>query len=61
MDGAEVDMQKCNRVFACTDESLGRLYKVKAADGSVAKIESLPEHCLVSNEGMCRIEQIDKE
>lgn len=61
VDGEEVDMQKCNRVFACTDESLGRLYKVKAADGSVAKIESLPEHCLVSNEGMCRIEQIDKE
>lgn len=61
VDGEEVDMQKCNRVFACTDERLGRLYKVKAADGSVAKIESLPEHCLVSNEGMCRIEQIDKE
>lgn len=61
VDGEEVDMQKCNRVFACADESLGRLYKVKAADGSVAKIESLPEHCLVSNEGMCRIEQIDKE
>lgn len=61
VDGEEVDMQKCNRVFACSDESLGRLYKVKAADGSVAKIESLPEHCLVSNEGMCRIEQIDKE
>lgn len=61
VDGEEVDMQKCNRVFACTDESLGRLYKVKAADGSIAKIESLPEHCLVSNEGMCRIEQIDKE
>ena len=61
VDGEEVDMQKCNRVFACSDEGLGRLYKVKAADGSVAKIESLPEHCLVSNEGMCRIEQIDKE
>lgn len=61
VDGEEVDMQKCNRVFACTDESLGRLYKVKVADGSVAKIESLPEHCLVSNEGMCCIEQIDKE
>lgn len=57
----QIDMQKCNRVFACADETLGQLYKVKVADGSVAKIESLPEHCLVSNEGMCRIEQIDKE
>ena len=61
VNGEEVDMQKCNRVFACTDESLGRLYKVKAADGSIAKIESLPEHCLVCNEGMCPIEAIDKE
>lgn len=61
INNEEVEIQKCNRVFACSDESLGRLYKVKAADGSIAKIESLPEHCLVSNEGMCRMEQIDKE
>lgn len=56
----KVPVQKCNRVFACTDESLGRLYKVKAADGRAAKIESLPEHCLIYNDGMPSIEQIDK-
>lgn len=57
----QVDRQRCNRVFATSDESLGRLYKVKRADGSVAKIESLPDHCLVCNEGMAPIEAIDKQ
>lgn len=45
-----VERQKCNRVFACNDERYGRLYKVKKSDGKVAKIESLPEHCLVWND-----------
>lgn len=44
-----VGRQKCNRVFATWDRRYGRLYKVKKADGSVAKVESLPEHCLVWN------------
>lgn len=61
VDGEEVEAQRCNRVFASTDERLGRLYKVKKADGSVAKIESLPERCLVSNAGMPDISEIDKE
>lgn len=61
VDGEEVALQRCNRVFASTDASLGTLYKVKAADGSVAKIESLPERCLVSNAGMADISEIDKE
>lgn len=57
--GEEVDVQRCNRVFASGDGSLGRLYKVKA-DGSTAKVEALPEHCLISNAGMPAIEDIDK-
>lgn len=59
--GEEVPVQRCNRVFATADERFGRLYKVKRADGSVAKVESLPEHCLVSNAGMAPIEAIDKQ
>lgn len=59
--GGEVELQKCNRVFATSDESLGRLYKVKRADGAVAKIESLPDHCLVCNGGMPDISEIDKQ
>lgn len=60
-DWTEVDRQRCNRVFAIKDDSLGRLYKVKRENGAVAKIESLPDHCLISNEGMCDISQIDKD
>lgn len=61
VDGEEVDVQRCNRVFACSDGRLGRLYKVKAADGRVAKVESLPEHCLVRNDGMPDMSEIDKQ
>lgn len=51
--GAEaVERQKCNRVFACSDQRYGRLYKVKKSDGTVAKIESLPEHCLIWNDDL---------
>ena len=57
--GEHVDVQRCNRVFASSDSGLGRLYKVKKSDGSVARIESLPEHCLVSNAGMPDIGDVD--
>lgn len=56
----KVPMQRCNRVFATRDPTLGRLYKVKRADGSVARIESLPEHCLVCNDLPPSILNIDK-
>lgn len=56
----QVPVQKCNRVYATADESLGRLYKVKAEDGRVAKVESLPEHCLLCNEKPPSILNIDK-
>ena len=57
----QIPVQKCNRVFATRDEKLGRLYKVKAADGRVAKVESLPDHCLICNGGYPPIEGIDKQ
>ena len=60
IDGEKTPAQMCNRVFATTDERFGKLYKVKAENGQVAKIESLPENCLVSNEGYPSIDQIDK-
>lgn len=56
----KVPMQRCNRVFATRDPTLGRLYKVKRADGSVARIESLPDHCLVCNDLPPSILNIDK-
>lgn len=59
-DGTKIPVQKCNRVFASTDERLGKLYKIKAADNSIAKVENLPEHCLIANNKMPEINEIDK-
>lgn len=57
----KIDCQHCNRVFATKDERLGRLYKIKRGTEQVAKIENLPEHCLIANDGMPSIEDIDKD
>ena len=59
VDGEKVSVQKTNRVYATTDKRLGTLYKVKE-DGAVAKIESLPEHCIIDNENQLSIKDIDK-
>ena len=55
----EVAVQKCNRVYAAKDENLGTLYKVKKADGSIAKIPSLPEHCIIDNSNEMEMTDID--
>ena len=49
VDGERQPVQKVNRVYATTDTRYGKLYKVKAADDSEAKIERLPEHCIIDN------------
>ena len=49
VDGERVPVQKVNRVYATKDERYGMIYKVKAENGQVAKIEMLPEHCLIDN------------
>ena len=59
VDGKQVSVQKTNRVYATTDKTLGTLYKVKE-DGAVAKIESLPEHCIIDNENQLTVKDIDK-
>ncbi len=56
----EIDVQKVNRVYATKDKSYGKLYKVKAENGSVAKIESLPEHCVIDNENKLTLDDVDK-
>lgn len=60
VDGKRESVQKVNRVYATKDERYGKLYKVKAEDDSEAKIESLPEHCIVDNSNELDISQIDK-
>ena len=60
VDGKQEPVQKVNRVYATTDERYGKLYKVKAENDSTAKIESLPEHCIIDNDNHLTIDKVDK-
>ena len=60
VDGKQEPVQKVNRVYATTDERYGKLFKVKAENDSTAKIESLPEHCIIDNDNKLTIESVDK-
>ena len=60
VDGEQVPVQKVNRVYATADERYGKLFKVKAEDDSTAKIESLPEHCIIDNDNHLSISDVDK-
>ena len=53
-------VQKVNRVYATADTSYGKLFKVKAEDDTTAKIESLPEHCIIDNDNQLTIADVDK-
>lgn len=53
-------VQKVNRVYATADERYGKLFKVKAEDDSEAKIESLPEHCIIDNDNQLSISDVDR-
>jgi hypothetical protein len=59
-EGVETPIQKVNRVYATKDVRYGTLYKVKAENGQVAKIASLPEHCIIDNNNQLTVEDIDK-
>lgn len=56
-----IPIQKVNRVYASNDKTLGKLYKVHAITGSSAKIESLPEHCIIDNTNVLTIKSVDKQ
>jgi hypothetical protein len=60
VDGKQESIQKVNRVYATTDERYGKLFKVKAENDSTAKIESLPEHCIIDNDNKLTIDAVDK-
>ena len=59
--GIKIPIQKVNRVYATKDTRYGTLYKVKAVDSSVAKIEMIPQHAIIDNENKLTIDSIDKE
>lgn len=60
VDGEKVPVQKVNRVYATKDERYGKLFKVKAENDSTAKIEMLPEHCIIDNDNQLSISDVDK-
>jgi hypothetical protein len=60
VDGEKQPVQKVNRVYATADTRYGKLYKVKAENNAEAKIEMLPEHCIIDNENKLTIDAIDK-
>lgn len=60
VDGKQVPVQKVNRVYATADTRYGKLFKVKAENDATAKIEMLPEHCIIDNDNHLTISDIDK-
>lgn len=60
INGEKHPVQKVNRVYATKDERYGKIYKVKAEDDSEAKIDSLPEHCIIDNDNELSIEDVDR-
>ena len=63
VDGVKEPIQKVNRVYATADERYGKLFKVKvkAENESTAKIEMLPEHCIIDNDNHLTIADVDKQ
>lgn len=61
VDGEQVPVQKVNRVYATADKRYGKLFKVKAENDSTAKIEMLPEHCIIDNDNHLTIAEVDKQ
>lgn len=60
VDGKKVSVQKVNRIYATADTRYGKLYKVKEENDATAKIEMLPEHCIIDNDNQLSIESVDK-
>lgn len=60
VNGEKQAVQKVNRVYATADTRYGKLFKVKAENDSEAKIEMLPEHCIIDNDNHLTIEDVDK-
>ena len=60
VDGKQESVQKVNRVYATNDTRYGKLFKIKAENDSTAKIEMLPEHCIIDNDNQLTIDKVDK-
>jgi len=61
VDGEKIPVQKVNRIYATKDPRYGKLFKVKAENDAEAKIEMLPEHCIIDNDNHLTIADVDKQ
>ena len=60
VDGEKQPVQRVNRVYATNDTRYGKLFKIKAENDATAKIEMLPEHCIIDNNNQLTIDGVDK-
>ena len=60
VNGEKQAVQRVNRVYATKDTRYGKLFKIKAENDATAKIEMLPEHCIIDNDNQLTIDDVDK-
>ncbi len=60
VNNEEIDVQKCNRVYASKDYEKGKLYMVHKIKNKVEQISNLPEHCIIDNKNQLSIDVVDK-
>jgi len=60
VDDEHIPVQKVNRVYATTDERYGKIFKVKAETDATARIEMLPDHCIIDNDNHLSIDDVDR-
>lgn len=61
VDNQRIPIQKVNRVYSTKNTKYGKLYKIKNETLSEAKIENLPENCIIDNFNKLTINDIDKD
>lgn len=59
IDGALIEVQRVNRVYATHDERYGTIYKVKESENRKDKIANLPDHCVIDNDNKLKLHDID--
>lgn len=60
VNGENIEVQRVNRVYATSNRAYGTLTSVHSETGGTKKISNLPKHCIVDNEGVIDISEIDK-
>lgn len=60
VDGEQIPVQRVNRVYATADERYGKLFKVKSETDATARIEMLPDHCIIDNNNHLTIDDVDR-